>query len=102
MEPVANCHRTGNHLGIQPHTFKDNIEFLCDELADMTGVRVDPPINRKGAEILFVVPSADYFADPGTTTFMGYLLLFSTSGSTTPGAPTPRRAATSGSSPRTR
>ena len=32
MEPVANCHRTGNHLGIQPHTFKDNVEFLCDEL----------------------------------------------------------------------
>jgi Fe-S oxidoreductase len=76
MEPVANCHRTGNHLGIQPHTFKDNIEFLCDELADMTGVRIAPPINRKGAELLFVVPSADYFADPGIYTFMGYLLLF--------------------------
>ena len=76
MEPVANCHRTGNHLGIQPHTFKDNIEFLCDELADMTGVRIAPSINRKGAELLFVVPSADYFADPGIYTFMGYLLLF--------------------------
>ena len=76
MEPVANCHRTGNHLGIQPHTFKDNIEFLCDELADMTGVRIKPPINRKGAEVLFVIPSADYFADPGIYTFMGYLLLF--------------------------
>ncbi len=33
IEPVANCYRTGNHLGIQPHTFKDNIEFLCDDLA---------------------------------------------------------------------
>jgi len=76
MEPVANCHRTGNHLGIQPHTFKDNVEFLCDELESVTGVRVNPSINRKGAEILFVVPSADYFADPGIYTFMGYLLLF--------------------------
>ncbi len=76
MEPAANCHRTGNHLGIQPHTFKDNIEFLCDELADATGIRVTPSINRRGAEILFVVPSADYFADPGIYTFMGYLLLF--------------------------
>ena len=27
MEPAANCFRTGNHLGIQPHTFKDNIDF---------------------------------------------------------------------------
>ena len=76
MEPVANCDRTGNHLGIQPHTFKDNVEFLCDELADITGIRIDPPINKKGAEILFIVPSADYFADPGIFTFMGYLLLF--------------------------
>ena len=76
MEPVANCHRTGNHLGIQPHTFKDNVDFLCDELADVTGIRVNPSINRKGAEVLFVIPSADYFADPGIYTFMGYLLLF--------------------------
>ncbi len=76
MEPVANCHRTGNHLGIQPHTFKDNVEFLCEELEETTGVHLDPPINKKGAEILFVIPSADYFADPGIYTFMGYLLLF--------------------------
>jgi Fe-S oxidoreductase len=76
VEPVANCQRTGNHLGIQPHTFKDNVEFLCEELEEATGVKIDPPINRKGAEVLFVIPSADYFADPGIYTFMGYLLLF--------------------------
>jgi Fe-S oxidoreductase len=76
VEPVANCHRTGNHLGIQPHTFKDNVEFLCDELEGVTGVKISPSINRKGAEVLFVIPSADYFADPGIYTFMGYLLLF--------------------------
>ncbi len=76
IEPVANCQRTGNHLGIQPHTFKDNIEFLCEELEDVTGVHIEPPINKKGAEILFIIPSADYFADPGTFTFVGYLMLF--------------------------
>jgi len=75
-EPVANCQRTGNHLGIQPHTFKDNIEFLCEELEDDVGIHVDPVINKKGAEILFIIPSADYFADPGTFTFVGYLTLF--------------------------
>ena len=75
-EPVANCQRTGNHLGIQPHTFKDNIEFLCEELEDDIGIKVDPVINKKGAEVLFIIPSADYFADPGTYTFVGYLMLF--------------------------
>jgi Fe-S oxidoreductase len=76
IEPVANCHRTGNHLGIQPHTFKDNVDFLMDELAEVTGIKIEPSINRKGAEVLFIIPSADYFADPGIYTFMGYLMLF--------------------------
>ncbi len=74
--PAANCFRTGNHLGIQPHGFKDSIDFAVDELAEITGVRVEAPINRKGAEILFVSPSADYFASPHYYTLLGYLALF--------------------------
>jgi len=76
MEPVANCYRTGNHLGIQPHGFKDSIDFAVDDLEENIGVRVEAPINRKGAEILFVVPSADYFASPHYYTLLGYLMLF--------------------------
>ncbi len=74
--PVANCYKTGNHLGIQPHAFRDMIEFFCDEIEEVTGVRPEPTFNRKGAEILFVTPSGDVFADPGTYTCMGYLMLF--------------------------
>ncbi len=76
VEPVANCYRTGNHLGIQPHGFKDSIEFAVDDLEEIAGVRVEAPINKKGAEILFVIPSADYFASPHYYTLLGYLLLF--------------------------
>ena len=75
LEPVANCHRTGNHLGIQPHAFRDNVEFAAGDLADITGITVETPINKKGAEILFVVPSADYFGSPHYYTFLGYLAL---------------------------
>jgi len=75
LEPVANCFRTGNHLGIQPHGFKDSIDFAVDELEEITGIRVDAPINKKGAEILFVVPSADYFGTPHYYTLLGYLAL---------------------------
>ena len=74
--PVANCYRTGNHLGIQPHAYKDMLEFFTDEIEDITGLRMDPDYNRKGAEILFITPSGDVFADPGTFTCMGYLMLF--------------------------
>jgi len=74
--PAANCFRTGNHLGIQPHGFQDSVDFAIDDLADNTGIKVEAPVNKKGAEILFVVPSADYFADPHYYGFMGYLALF--------------------------
>jgi len=76
IEPVANCYRTGNHLGVPPHAFVQTLEFALDEVKDVTGVRIEAPINRKGAEILFVAPSADYFASPHWFTLMGYLLLF--------------------------
>ncbi|MFP5214020.1 MAG: sulfate reduction electron transfer complex DsrMKJOP subunit DsrK [Acidobacteriota bacterium] len=74
--PAANCYNNGNHLGIQPHAFKDMIEFFVDEIEAVNGVRVNPTFNRKGAEILFITPSGDVFADPGTYTLMGYLMLF--------------------------
>jgi Fe-S oxidoreductase len=74
--PAANCFRTGNHLGIQPHGFKDSVEFAMDDLKDLTGVSVEASVNRKGAEVLFVVPSADYFGDPHYYGFLGYLALF--------------------------
>ncbi len=74
--PVANCFRTGNHLGIQPHAFKDMLEFFVDDLEEITGIKVEPSFNRKGADILFITPSGDVFADPGTYTCMGYMLLF--------------------------
>jgi Fe-S oxidoreductase len=74
--PAANCFRMGNHLGIQPHGFKDSVDFAVDDLEEITGIRADVPVNKKGAEVLFVVPSADYFGDPHYYGFLGYLALF--------------------------
>ena len=74
--PVANCYRTGNHLGIQPHAYHSMLEFFCEEIEEITGILPEPSLNRKGAEILFITPSGDIFADPGTFTAMGYLMLF--------------------------
>ncbi len=76
IEPVANCFKYGNHLAIQPHGMLDTLEFMVDEIEEATGIRVDLPINKKGAEILFVTPSGDFVADPGTYTCMAYMLLF--------------------------
>jgi len=74
--PVANCYMKGNHLGLEPHAIMNSIEGMVDDIETVTGVRVNPSFNRKGAEILFVTPSGDLFADPGTFTCMGYMMLF--------------------------
>jgi len=76
MEPVSNSNRTGNHMGLTPQAFKGNVDFLCEDIENLTGVKVNPTFNRKGAEVLFITPSADVFAEPGLFTCMGYLLLF--------------------------
>ena len=74
--PVSNCYMKGNHLGLEPHTIVGNLEYMLDDIETVTGKKIKPSFNRKGAEILFVTPSGDLFADPGTYTCMGYLMLF--------------------------
>ncbi len=74
--PVSNCYMKGNHLGLEPHTIISNLEYMLDDIETVTGKKIKPTFNRKGAEILFVTPSGDLFADPGTYTCMGYLMLF--------------------------
>ena len=76
MEPVANSNRTGNHMGLTPQAYKGNVDFLCEDIEALTGITINAPFNRKGAEVLFITPSADVFAEPGLFTCMGYLLLF--------------------------
>jgi Fe-S oxidoreductase len=76
IEPVANCYRLGNHLAIQPHGLKDTLEFMAEDIEEATGIQIDIPINKKGAEILFFTPSGDFVAAPGIYTCMAYMLLF--------------------------
>lgn len=74
--PVANSYMKGNHVGMEPQAIMDNIDFMLDDIQTITGKRIEPSFNRKGAEILFIVPSGDLFAEPGIYTCMGYLMLF--------------------------
>ena len=56
MNSVNDCNRTGNHLGVQPHSMREIVEFLCDDIETITGIRVDPPWNEKGHEVIFITP----------------------------------------------
>jgi Fe-S oxidoreductase len=49
---------------------------MAEDIEEATGIRIDIPINKKGAEILFFTPSGDFVAAPGIYTCMAYMLLF--------------------------
>ncbi len=74
-KPVADCQRTGNHLGVPPHAFKDSVEFAAGDVKDLTGLDIEIPVAKKGAEVLFVMPSADYAGSPHYYTMLGYFML---------------------------
>ena len=75
IDPVSKCLITGNHLGITPHAMKDNLDFFADDIEEITGIKIEVPLNKKGADVLFVVPSGDVMADPGIYTLIGYLMV---------------------------
>ena len=74
QDSCSNCIHTGNHLGLQPQTYKECIDCMLADIEDNVGITIEPSWNRKGAEVLFVVPSGDVFADPGIYTLAGYLM----------------------------
>jgi Fe-S oxidoreductase len=77
-EVVAKVYETGNNLGIPPLAWKDNCEFLEEELYEETGQRIRLPVDEEGAEVLLVPPSADNFAN--TDTMIGYAKMFHAAG----------------------
>ena len=48
------------------------LEGLEEDIFDETGVEVLLPLDKKGADILLVTPSADFFAEPHVDGLMGY------------------------------
>lgn len=75
IEPVGKSFITGNHMGLPPHTILDLFEFICTDFYEKTGLKLEPTFNRKGAEILIIAPSGDYFDERGQVTLAGYMLV---------------------------
>ncbi len=77
-EVVKKAHEIGNNLGIPEAAWRDSCQFLEEELKEETGKDIKIPVNREGAEVLLVPPSADLFAN--TDTMMGYAKFFHAAG----------------------
>ena len=71
---------TGNNLGLQEKALRATLEGLEEDIEDDTGVSVRIPLDEKGADILLITPSADFFAEPHIEGLIGYAKVFHQAG----------------------
>jgi len=80
LDTLVQVHKTGNNLGITKPALQNSLEFLEDEVKEDTGVSVRFPLDVKGADVLLVVPSADFYSTPHVDSLIGYAKVFHQAG----------------------
>jgi len=81
-EIIGKVKDVGNNLGLNPKALRATLEDLEEELEEDTGVSVRIPLDEKGADVLLVTPSADFFAEPHIDGLLGYAKVFHEAGVT--------------------
>ncbi|BAU48514.1 reductase [Sulfurifustis variabilis] len=79
-EIIGKVHRIGNNLGLPEPALADTLEGLEEDVKDETGVDVKYPLDVKGADVLLITPSADFFAEPHVDGLIGYGKVFHAAG----------------------
>ena len=79
-EIIGKVHKVGNNLGLPEPALINTLEGLEEDIEEETGVVVRLPVNQKGADILLVTPSADFFAEPHVDGLIGYAKVFHQAG----------------------
>jgi len=79
-EIIGKAQTIGNNLGLPEPALADTLEGLEEDIEDETGVTVRMPLDLKGADILLVTPSADFFAEPHVDGLIGYAKVFHQAG----------------------
>ncbi|OOZ00199.1 sulfate reduction electron transfer complex DsrMKJOP subunit DsrK [Solemya velum gill symbiont] len=79
-EIIGKVYKIGNNLGLPGPALEDTLEGLEEDVEDETGVKVLYPLDKKGADVLLVTPSADFFAEPHVDGLIGYGKVFHEAG----------------------
>ncbi len=79
-EIIGKVHSIGNNLGLPGPALEDTLQGLEEDVKEDTGVDVRFPIDVKGAEVLLITPSADFFAEPHIDSLIGYAKVFHAAG----------------------
>jgi Fe-S oxidoreductase len=79
-EIIGKVFKVGNNLGLPEPALRNTLEGLEEDVKDATGVDVKYPLDVKGAEVLLITPSADFFAEPHIDGLIGYGNVFHQAG----------------------
>lgn len=79
-EIIAKVYKIGNNLGLPGPALLDTLEGLEEDVLEDDGVAVKFPLDQKGADILLITPSADFFAEPHVDGLIGYAKVFHEAG----------------------
>jgi Fe-S oxidoreductase len=79
-EIIGKVFKIGNNLGLPEPALADTLEGLEEEVKEDTDVDVRFPLDEKGADVLLVTPSADFFAEPHVDGLIGYAKVFHQAG----------------------
>ena len=79
-EILAKVQKIGNNLGLPGPALEDTLAGLEEDIEADIGVPVKLPLDVKGAEILLVTPSADFFSEPHVESLIGYAKVFHAAG----------------------
>ena len=75
-EIISKVFTIGNNLGLPEKALANVLEGLEEDIEDDWGVPVKLPLDKKGADVLLVTPSADFFAEPHIDGLIGYAKVF--------------------------
>ena len=79
-EILGKVHVIGNNLGLPEKALIDTLEGLEEDIEEETGLTVRVPVDMKGADVLLITPSADFFAEPHIDGLIGYAKVFHQAG----------------------
>lgn len=70
--------KTGSSTGLTPDGMKDMMEFIQEDAEERTGLKVDIPIDEKGADILLIHNAGEYLSWPDNPA--AFAILFNEAG----------------------
>ena len=79
-EIIGKVHKLGNNLGLPEPALADTLEGLEEDVLEEINVDIKFPLDVKGADVLLITPSADFFAEPHIDGLIGYAKVFHQAG----------------------